>query len=143
MKFMVIVKANADSEAGKMPSTALVAAMGKYNEDLVKEGVLLDAAGLFPSSNGARVRFNGAKRTVIDGPFVETTELIAGYWIFQCKSREEAIERVKRAPNPSEGESVIEIRQIFDADDFGEILTPELREQERKIGEQMAANAKR
>jgi hypothetical protein len=143
MKFMVIVKANADSEAGNLPSTELLEAMGKYNEELVKAGVLLDANGLQPSSRGARVRFDGNKRTVIDGPFAETKELIAGYWIFQCKSKDEAIEWVKRCPNPMPGESEIEIRQIFEAEDFGDNLTPELREQERQIGERMATNAGR
>jgi hypothetical protein len=143
MKFMVIVKANAESEAGKLPSTELLSAMGKYNEELVKAGVMLDANGLQPSSKGARVRFEGNRRTVSDGPFGETKELIAGYWIFQCKSKDEAIEWVKRAPNPMEGVSEIEIRQISEAEDFGDNLTPELREQEKRIGDYMAANAGR
>jgi hypothetical protein len=140
---MILLKANKDTEAGVMPSTELLAAMGKYNEELVKAGVLLAGEGLHPSSKGARVKFSGGKRTVIDGPFAETKELIAGFWIFQVKSKEEAIEWVKRCPNPLEGEAEIEIRQVFEAEDFGPALTPELREQEKRIGEQMAANAKR
>ena len=143
MRFMVIVKANKDSEAGVLPDQKLLADMGKYNEELVKAGVLLAAEGLQPSSKGARVRFSGSKRTVIDGPFSESKELIAGYWLFQVKSLEEAIEWVKRSPNPSPGqESEIEIRQVFEADDFGAEFTPELREQEERLGRQMAANAK-
>jgi hypothetical protein len=137
MRFMVIVKANADSEAGKLPSTELMTAMGKYNEELVKAGVLLDANGLLPSSQGARVRFSGENRVVIEGPFAETKELVAGYWVFQCKSQQEAIEWVKRCPNPMPGEAEIEIRRIAETEDFGENLTPELREQERQIGERM------
>jgi hypothetical protein len=143
MKFMVMVKATPDSEAGVMPSQELLAAMTRYNEELVKAGVLLVAEGLQPSSKGARVRFSGSKRTVIDGPFTETKELIAGFWIIQVKSMEEAIEWVKRCPNPMPGESEIEVRQVFEADDFGPEFTPELREQERRIGEQMARNAQR
>jgi hypothetical protein len=143
MKFMVIVKASADSEAGKLPSTELLTAMGRYNEDLVRAGVMLDANGLQPSSKGARVRFDGNSRTVIDGPFGATTELIAGYWIFQCKSKDEVIEWVKRAPNPTDEAAEIEIRQIFEAEDFGDNLTPELREQEKRLGEQLAPNAAR
>ena len=130
---MVIVKATKDSEAGVMPSTQLLTEMGKYNEELVKAGVMLAGEGLQPSSKGARVRFSGNKRTVIDGPFAETKELIAGYWLWQCKSREEAIEWVKRCPNPMPGESEIEIRQIFEADDFGAEFTPELRAQEERL----------
>ena len=142
MRFMIIVKANKDSEAGVMPSTELLAEMGKFNEELVKAGVLLAGEGLQPSSKGARVKFSGSKRTVIDGPFAETKELIAGFWLIQVKSKEEAIEWVKRAPNPMPGtESEIEIRQVFEADDFGEALTPELREQEEKLRAQ--SNAKR
>src|SRR5262245_45077726 len=133
MRFMVIVKATAESEAGKMPSTELLTAMGNYNEELVKAGIMLAGDGLQPSSKGARVRFNGAKRSVIDGPFTETKELIAGFWIWQVRSLDEAIEWVKRCPNPMEGESEIEIRQIFEADDFGDALTPELREQEQRL----------
>ncbi|MEX5216081.1 MAG: YciI family protein [Nitrospiraceae bacterium] len=134
MRFMIMVKATKDSEAGVMPSTQLLADMGTYNEELVKAGVMLAGEGLQPSSRGARVRFSGSKRTVIDGPFGETKELIAGYWLWQCKSKEEAIEWVKRCPNPMPGEeSVIEIRQVFEAEDFGAEFTPELREQEERI----------
>jgi hypothetical protein len=141
---MVLVKATKESEAGEMPSTELLTAMGKYNEELVKAGVMLAGEGLRPSSNGARVRFNGAKRSVIDGPFAETKELVAGFWLWQCRSMEEAIEWVKRCPNPfPEGESEIEIRQVFEADDFGAEFTPELREQEQRVAEQAAANARR
>jgi len=139
MRFMVIVKANKDSEAGVMPTEQMLAAMGKYNEELANAGVMVAGEGLHPSSNGARVRFSGDKRTVIDGPFAETKELIAGYWIFDVKSKQEAIDWVKRAPNPMEGESEIEIRQIFEDDDFGEEFTPELREQEARIRQKTAA----
>lgn len=132
MRFMVMVKANADSEAGVMPSQDLLAAMGKYNDELVKAGVLLAAEGLQPSSRGARVKFSGTKRTVIDGPFAETKELVAGFWLIQVKSKAEAIEWVKRCPNPMEGDSEIEIRQVFEAEDFGDEFTPELREQEER-----------
>jgi hypothetical protein len=142
MRFMVLVKANAESEAGVMPNEQLLAAMGKYNEELVKAGVMLAGEGLHPSSKGARVRVSGDKRTVIDGPFAETKELIAGYWIFQVKSREEAIEWVKRCPNPMPGtESEIEIRQVFEAADFGEAFTPKLQEAEQRVAAQMAKNA--
>ena len=130
---MVIVKANKDSEAGVMPSEQLLTEMGKFNEELVKAGVMLAGEGLQPSSKGARVRFNGDKRTVIDGPFAETKELIAGYWMWQCKSLAEAIEWVKRCPNPGDESSEIEIRQIFEAEDFGAEFTPELREQEERM----------
>jgi hypothetical protein len=133
MKFMVIVKATKDSEAGVMPSTELLTAMGKFNEELVKAGVMLAGEGLHPSSRAARVRFSGSKRTVIDGPFAETKELIAGFWIWDVRSMEDAIEWVRRCPNPHEGESEIEIRQIFAPEDFGEALTPELREQEERL----------
>ena len=136
MRFMVLVKANADSEAGVMPSPELLQAMGKYNEELVKAGVLLAGEGLHPSSKGARVRFSGDKRTVIDGPFAETKELVAGFWLFQVRSREEAIEWVKRAPNPMPGtETEIEIRQVFDAEDFGDLQeqVPEVFEAERRM----------
>ena len=133
MRFMIIVKATKDSEAGVMPSTQLLTEMVKFNEELVKAGVILAGEGLQPSSKGARVKFSGDKRTVIDGPFTETKELIAGYWLWQCKSKEEAIEWVKRCPNPHEGESEIEIRQVFEAEDFGAEFTPELREQEERI----------
>src|SRR5213082_2613530 len=134
MRFMVIVKANADTEAGQLPSTELLTAMGKYNEDLVKAGVMLAGEGLQPSSKGARVKFSGNRRTVVDGPFTETKELIAGFWILQVKSKEEAIEWVKRCPMPFEGdEAEIEIRQIFEADDFGPEFTPELRDLEARL----------
>ncbi|HVS00216.1 MAG TPA: YciI family protein [Thermoanaerobaculia bacterium] len=142
MRFMVIVKADKNSEAGVMPSEELLAAMGKYNEELVKAGVMLAGEGLQPSSKGARVKFSGDKRTVVDGPFAEAKELIAGFWIFQVKSLEEAIEWVKRCPNPMEGESEIEIRQVFEAEDFGEEFTPELREQEERLRAQIADNQK-
>ena len=134
MRFMIIVKATKDSEAGVMPSEQLLTDMGKYNEELAKAGVLLAGEGLQPSSKGARVRFDGAKRTVIDGPFAETKELVAGFWLWQCKSREEALEWVKRCPNPMPGEvSEIEIRQVFEAEDFGAEFTPELRKQEQRL----------
>ena len=143
MKFMILVKANKDSEAGVLPDEKLLTDMGRYNEELVKAGVLLAAEGLQPSSKGARVKFSGTKRTVVDGPFAETKELIAGFWMIQVKSKEEAIEWVKRCPNPHEGDSEIEIRQVFEMADFGDALTPELREVEARIGEKMAENAKR
>ena len=141
MRFMVIVKATDESEAGVMPSEQMLDEMGKYNEELVKAGVMLAGEGLHPSSNGARVRFSGDKRTVIDGPFSETKELIAGYWLLQCKSLEECIEWVKRCPNPMPGESEIEIRQVFEAEDFGAEYTPELRERDARIAEQAERNA--
>jgi hypothetical protein len=135
---MIIVKASPDSEAGVMPSEELLTAMGNYNEELIKAGIMLAGEGLHPSSKGARVRFSGDKRTVIDGPFIETKELIAGYWLWQVKSKEEAIEWVKRCPNPMPGtEAEIEIRQVFEAEDFGAEFTPELREQEERQREQM------
>ena len=133
MRFLVMVKATKDSEAGVMPETKLLEDMGKFNEELVKAGILLAAEGLHPSSKGVRVRFNGDTRTVIDGPFAETKELVAGFWLWQVKSREEAIEWVKRCPNPHPGESEIEIRQVFEAADFGPSLTPELREAEEQL----------
>jgi hypothetical protein len=133
MKFMVIVKATKDSEAGVMPSTELLTAMGKYNEELVNAGVMLAGEGLHPSSKGARVTFSGDKRFVTDGPFAETKELIAGFWLWQCASLEEAIEWAKRCPNPMNEESDLEIRQVHEADDFGEEFTPELREQEERV----------
>ncbi len=139
MKFMVIVKASPESEAGKMPSEKLLTEMGKYNEELVKAGVMLAGEGLHPSSKGVRVHFSGSKRTVIDGPFSETKELIAGFWLIEVKSKEEAIEWVKRCPNPMESDSDIEIRQVFDASDFGAEFTPELRAQEDRLREQIAA----
>jgi len=138
MKFMVMVKATKDSEAGVMPSEKLLTEMGKFNEELVKAGVMLAGEGLHPSSKGARVRFSGAKRSVIEGPFAETKELVAGFWIWQVKSKEEAIEWVKRCPNPMPGESEIEIRQVFEAQDFGAEFTPELREQEERLRSQIA-----
>lgn len=142
MRFMVIVKATKDSEAGVMPSEQLLAAMGAYNEELVNAGILLAGDGLHPSSKGARVKFSGNSRTVIDGPFAETKELIAGYWLWNCKSKEEAIEWVKRCPNPMPGESEIEIRQVFEADDFGAEFTPELREQEQRVLSQVQQQKK-
>ena len=143
MRFLVMVKASADSEAGKMPSTELLTAMGKYNEELVKAGVMLAGEGLQPSSKGARIKISGNKRSVIDGPFAETKELIAGFWLWQCRSREEAIEWAKRCPNPTGEDGELEIRQVFEADDFGAEFTPELREQERRLGAQMSENAQR
>jgi len=143
MRFMILLKANQDTEAGILPSEELLTEMGKYNEELVKAGVLLAAEGLHPSSKGARVQFSGGKRTVVDGPFAQTKELIAGFWLIQVRSKEEAIEWVKRCPNPLEGEAEIEIRQVFEASDFGEALTPELREAEQAMGQQMAENAKK
>ena len=137
MRFMVMVKATKDSEAGVMPTEQMLAEMGQYNEELVKAGVMLAGEGLHPSSKGARVRFSGDKRTVIDGPFSETKELVAGFWLFQVKSKEEAIEWVKRCPNPMPGESEIEIRQVFEAEDFGSEFTPELREQEERLRQQV------
>lgn len=141
MRFMVLVKATPESEAGEMPEEALIAAMGAYNEELFKAGVLLGGEGLHPSSRGARVRFSGKERTVIDGPFAETRELVAGFWIFQVSSLEECIEWVKRCPNPMLSDSEIEIRQIFSPEDFGEALTPELREAEDRLREQLKAKA--
>lgn len=138
MRFMVIVRATEDSEAGVMPDEKLLAAMGNYNEELVKAGIMKAGEGLHPSRKGARVVFNGAKRTVVDGPFAESKELIAGFWLWETKSLAEAIEWVKRCPNPfDQGESIIEIRQIFEADDFGAEFTPELREQEDRLRAQM------
>jgi hypothetical protein len=130
---MVIVKATKDSEAGVLPSRELLTEMGKFNEELVKAGVLLAADGLHPSSRGARVKFSGSKRTVIDGPFAETKELIAGFWLWQVKSLQEAIEWVKRCPNPTGADGEIEIRQVFEPEDFGPALTPELRQQEESL----------
>jgi hypothetical protein len=139
MRFMVIVKADKNSEAGVLPSTEILAAMGKFNEELVKAGVMLAGEGLHPSSKGARVRFSGGKQTVIDGPFTETKELVAGFWLWQVKSKEEAIEWVKRAPFG--GGTEIEIRQVFEVDDFGPQLTPELRAQGERLRKQV--NTKR
>jgi hypothetical protein len=144
MRFIVIVKANEESEAGVLPSREILAAMGKYNEELVRSGVMLAGEGLHPSSRGARVKFDGAKRTVTDGPFVETKELIAGFWLWQCKSRQEAIEWLKRAP--FDGGTEVEIRPVFEADDFGAEFTPELRAQEDRVraeAEKLAKAAKR
>ena len=143
MRFMVMVKATKDSEAGEMPTTELLEAMGKYNEELVKAGVMLAGEGLHPSSRGARVHFDGDKRTVIDGPFAETKELVAGFWIFQVSSLEECIEWVKRCPNPMTGPSDIEIRQVFTSEDFGEEFTPELREREDRLREQLGTPEER
>ena len=136
MRFMVMVKATKESEAGIMPSEQLLREMGEYNEQLVKAGVMVAGEGLHPSSKGVRVRFSGKNRTVVDGPFAETKELVAGFWLMQVRSKEEVIEWVRRCPNPHEGESEIEIRQVFEAEDFGEALTPELRAQEERIREQ-------
>jgi len=141
MRFMVIIKADKNSEAGVLPTKETketFAAMGKFNEELVKAGVMLAGEGLQPSSKGKRVRFSGPKRSVIDGPFAETKELIAGFWLWQVRSMEEAVEWVKRCPNPFEGESEIEIRQVFEAEDFGPEFTPELREQEERVRKQVA-----
>src|SRR5256885_6132176 len=140
MRFMVIVKANKDSEAGVLPSTEILTAMGKFNEELVKAGVMLAGEGLHPSSKGVRVRFSGGKHTVIDGPFTETKELVAGFWLWQVKSKQEAIEWLKRAPFG--GGTEIEIRQVFEADDFGPQLTPELRAQDDRVRAQAAKLAK-
>ena len=142
MRFMVIVKATADSESGMLPDQKLLADMGKFNDELVKAGIMLAGEGLQPSSKGARVRFSGAKRTVIDGPFAETKELIAGFWLWQVKSKDEAIEWVKRCPNPMPGDSEIEIRQVYEAEDFGTEFTPELRAQEERQRKEMEALAK-
>ena len=139
-KFMMLVKASADSEAGVMPTTEQFAEMGKYNEELVKAGVMLAGEGLHPSSKGARIVFKGNQKTVVDGPFTETKELVAGFWIIQAKSLEEAAEWARRAPNPHfGGETNIEVRQVFAAEDFGDSLTPELREQEHRLREQSKA----
>ena len=139
MRVMVIVKATPESEAGEMPSTDLLEQMNAYNEELVKAGIMLAGEGLHPSTKGHRVRFSGSERSVVDGPFAETKELIAGFWLWEVRSMEEAIEWVRRCPNPMEGESEIEIRQVFEADDFGEAFTPELREAEDRIREQLEA----
>jgi hypothetical protein len=141
MKVMVFVKGNAAYEAGEMPSTELLTQMGKYNEELVKAGIMLAADGLKPSSKGKRVKFDGKKRTIIDGPFAETKELVAGFWIWQVRSLDEAVEWLKRAP--FDGGEEVEIRPVFEPDDFGAELTPELREQEKRLGEQIAANNKK
>jgi len=142
MRVMVIIKADQDSEAGVMPSEQLLAEMGAYNEELVKAGVMLAGEGLHPSSRGVRVKFSGGKRTVTDGPFTETKELIAGFWLWQVKSMEEAVEWVKRMPNPLNSEAEVEIRPVFEAEDFGAEFTPELREQEERLRAQIEANTK-
>jgi hypothetical protein len=139
MRFLILVKASKDSEAGVLPDEKLLTEMGQFNEELVKAGVMLAAEGLQPSSKGARVKFSGAKRTVIDGPFAETKELIAGFWLWQVKSREEAIEWVKRIPNPTGQDGEVEIRQVFEADDLGDEFTPALREQEERLRSQVTA----
>ncbi|MEA2570815.1 MAG: hypothetical protein QOI24_2816 [Acidobacteriota bacterium] len=143
MRVMVMVKATEESEAGVMPSEQLLSDMTKFNEELVKAGVMLAGEGLHPSSKGARVRFSGAKRTVIDGPFAETKELVAGFWMWQVKSLDEAIEWVKRCPNPMSGDSDIEIRPVFEAADFGDELTPELKEKEQRLRDELAAKKNR
>jgi len=142
MRVMVLIKANSDTEANVMPSEELLTEMGKYNEALVKAGVMLAGEGLHPSSKGKRVRFSDTKRTVIDGPFAETKELVAGFWLWQVKSMEEAVEWIKRCPNPTGAESMIELRPVFEAEDFGAELTPELRAQEERLREQAAQLAK-
>ncbi|AIO69826.1 YciI family protein [Burkholderia oklahomensis] len=142
MRVMVIIKATNESEAGKMPGTELLEAMGKFNEALVKAGVMLAGEGLHPSAKGKRVRFSGSARTVIDGPFAETKELIAGFWLWKVASMDEAVEWVRRCPNPMEGESVIEIRPLFEMEDFGAELTPELREQEARLRTEIDERAK-
>ena len=141
MKFMILVKATADSEAGVMPTEQLLAEMGRYNEELVNAGIMKAGEGLHPSSKGARVRFSGKNRTVVDGPFAETKELVAGFWMWECASLKEAIEWVKRCPNPMLTDSEIEIRQVFEAADFGEAFTPELQEQEERIRAKAASQA--
>ena len=141
MKFMVMVKATAESEAGILPSTELLTAMGQYNEELVDAGIMEAGEGLHPSSKGARVHFSGTNRTVIDGPFAETKELIAGFWIWNCNSLDEAIEWAKRCPNPMDDESDLEIRQVFSAEDFGAAFTPELQEQEERLRDRIAAQS--
>lgn len=141
MRVMVLVKATSESEAGKMPSTELMAAMGRFNEELIKAGVMAAGEGLHPSSRGKRVRFAGSTRTVVDGPFAETKELVAGFWLWNVTSMDEAVEWVKRCPNPMESDSDIEIRPLFEAEDFGEALTPELRAQDERLREQAARQA--
>ena len=143
MRFMVMVKASPETEAGEMPSEELLAAMTKYNEELVEAGVMLAGEGLHPSVRGARVRFSGNQRTVVDGPFIESKELVAGFWIFKVDSLEEAIDWVRKAPNPTGEESEIEIRQIFEADDFGPALTPELRAREERMSRRIEETARK
>ena len=142
MKVLVMVKATKDSEAGVMPTEQLLADMGRYNEELVKAGIMMGGEGLHPSAKGKRVQFDGTKRTVVDGPFAETKELVAGFWIWKVKSMEEAIAWVKKCPNPMPGPSEIEIRPVFEMEDFGEEFTPELREQEKRVMAQAAENMK-
>ena len=142
MRVMVLVKANERSEAGVMPSAKLLTEMGNYNEELVKAGIMLAGEGLHPSSRGKRIRFSGTNRTVVDGPFVETKELMAGYWLWQVKSMDEAVEWLKKCPNPHNEESEVEIRPVFEAEDFGAEYTPELREQEQRLREQIEARQK-
>ena len=142
MRVMVMIKANADSEAGVMPSEQLLAEMGKYNEELVEAGIMLAGEGLHPSSQGKRVRFSGGKTSVMDGPFTETKDLIAGFWLWQVKSMDEAVEWVKRMPNPDQAEAEVEIRPVFEAEDFGDEFTPELREQEERLREQLESRKK-
>jgi hypothetical protein len=134
---MVMVKANEDSEAGSPPSTEMLAEMGAFNEELVKAGIMLDGEGLHPSSKGVRIQFSGDQRSVVDGPFTETKELVAGYWVWQVRDMDEAIEWAKRCPNPTGAEGVLELRPVFEADDFGENFTPELREQEERLRSQI------
>jgi hypothetical protein len=138
MRVIVMVKASQESEAGEMPSTEMLEAMGKYNEELVNAGVMLAGEGLHPSSKGKRVLFSGTKRTVVDGPFAETKELIAGFWLWQVKSMEEAVEWARRCPNPMDGESQLELRPVFDVEDFGEAMTPELRAQQERLRDQVS-----
>ena len=142
MRFMVLLKANADTEAGVLPTEELLTAMGKFNEEMVRAGVMVDGNGLQASSKGARIKFSGDKRSVVDGPFAETKELIAGYWMLEVKSKAEAIEWIKRCPNPTGEESEIEIRQVFGPEDFGEAFTPELQEQEARMAAEIAAKHK-
>lgn len=142
MRFMILIKGNKDTEAGVMPSTELLTAMGNYNEQLVKAGILLAGEGLQPTSTGARVKFSGETRSVTQGPFTDSGQLLAGFWIWQCKSKQEAIEWIKRCPNPVEGETEIELRQIFEAEDFGAALTPELRAKEERLRAESAQRTK-
>ena len=142
MRVMVIVKASKESEAGEMPSQKLLTEMGKYNEELVKAGIMLAGEGLHPSSKGKRVRFSGTKRTVVDGPFAETKELMAGYWLWQVKSMDEAVEWLKKCPNPHNGVSEVELRPVFEAEDFGAEFTPELRERDQRLRGQIEARHK-
>jgi len=142
MRVVVLVKANADTEAGVMPSEQMLSEMGKYNEELVKAGIMLDGQGLHPSSRGARIKFSGTRRSVVDGPFAETKELVAGFWVWQVRSMDEAIEWAKRCPNPTGDESELEIRQVFEAEDFGAEFTPELREREARLRSEIESQKK-